>query len=268
MANKPKNPVKTQIKPTGKTKKPDALEQWKLLECPKCKDGKPPKLVKTTLKKWNCECQTCGHKWSENIPSADSAKPVKTVKTKKTESPKTTAPKSKKAAPQPKTRKRKPHETRPTEAELEVIRRRREIVFEMKIRHGATFRQISTKLTADGFERCSPATCFEDYKYMLNLAAEEEKLTAAEMVEEACNHLNRVRTSFYPSLKKPVRSHLSRMEKKDAADTIISCTKEIAKLRNIYKPVEVKISTDEELARALGISPEELPEADDESDDD
>ena len=48
---------------------------------------------------------------------------------------------------------------------------------------------------------------------------------------------------------------------------MITCTTEIAKLRNIYKPIEVKILTDEDFARELGITPDELPNIEEADDD-
>lgn len=133
---------------------------------------------------------------------------------------------------------------------------RRHLVFELK-KAGASYRQISEHLKAKNIEGASVGQVHADYQFMLREASENLALSVEEYIEAEISLLDEIQFSFYQDIKRD--SNLNLPDRKDAAGVIIQCIRERAKLRNLYKPVKIQLDTDDELAKLLGISKEELP---------
>lgn len=200
-------------------------------------------------------------------PAAKTAPPAKEKPSRKTRSARV---------------QRRPHVTRPTPEEELAILERREYVLSLR-KAKVSFRQIAAACEAKGYKGSSPASVFADYQYMLNLQYEDEALTAQHYVQEEINVLDDVHQTFYTDMKRRLRNDDGYIEYEDskgrprrrrattvdpddlrikAASIVITCVRERAKLRNLYKAPTVKINVDDELAKLLGISTEELPDVD------
>ena len=154
--------------------------------------------------------------------------------------------------------KKKPHETRPTAREAVEIEARRYLVWDL-YKAGASYRQISEHLKSKQIKGASIGSVFADLQYCLALQHDDLELSVREHIENEIAVINDVQFNFYPLMQNSKFEFDLRAE---AAGVVLSCVKERAKLRNLYKAKEVKLNVDDELARLLGLNPEELPETD------
>ncbi len=177
--------------------------------------------------------------------------------------PKTLGNKSKpapdKPAPVPrKKRERKAHATRPTPEEEVKINERRFLVWDL-YKAGASYRAISEHLKAKGEKHHSVGTVHSDLQFCLNLQHNELELDVKDHIENEVAVLRDVRLNFFPVMKDPKMPYDIRL---NAGTMVINTVKEIARLRNLYKPLKMMLSPDDELAKILGISPDQLPDVD------
>lgn len=193
-------------------------------------------------------------------PAVD-AEPISAKKPTKTKAASKTSKKVvvKKSTLKPKPKRvRKPHATRPTPREMAEIENRRFLVWDL-YKAGANFRQISEHLKAKGIKGTSLGSVFADVQYCLSLQHTSLSLSVQDHIENEIAVINDVQFNFYPMMQNT--NYLFDV-RADAAGLVLNCVKERAKLRNLYKAKEIKLNVDDELARLLGISPEELPETD------
>lgn len=178
--------------------------------------------------------------------------------------------------------KKNPKITRPTPKEEAEILQRRNLVFDLR-KAGASIRQISDLLKSKGIKGASVGQVQADWSYMLSLQYEEQRLTVEEYIEYEIGVIDDVQFSFYAEMKKrpeaaddivsgeeeSVKKRRFRggafdrePTRREAAEIVLSCVRERARLRNLYKPPKVKLDIDQELAKLLGVRPEELPDVD------
>lgn len=195
----------------------------------------------------------------KRLPDLKPRKPLtKKPAAKKTVSAKTAKPKD--TAPPKKTRKKRAHATRPTPAEIPLIIQRQNLVWDLRgakvsfrqiVRHLETLTDQKTGKPKFAKIGVSLTTVFEDYSGLLDLQYKNQQLTVEQYVEAEINTLDGVEFEAQRNYQKSGG--------KEYGDLIVTCVKERAKLRNLYKPRKIEIDARGALARLLGISVEELP---------
>ena len=151
---------------------------------------------------------------------------------------------------------RKPHQTRPTRQEEAEIIERRYLVWDL-FRAGASYRQISTHLIDKGIKTASVGTVFSDVQWCLDLQHEGVGLSVVQHIENEVAIVNDVQFNFYPIMQNKKNSFKMR---KESSEVVMGCVEKRAKLRNLYKAKQIKLSVDDELAKLLNIAAEELPD--------
>jgi hypothetical protein len=154
---------------------------------------------------------------------------------------------------------RKPHQTRPTPEEEIAIMDRRYFIWDL-YKAGVSFRQIQEHLKSKGYEGTSLGTIHADLQIVLNMQHEDLGLSVKQHIENEVAIINDVHTPFYTILKRNGSNTTYIEQTEIAGKMVLQARDRIIKLRNLHKPPKVELNVDEELARLIGISVEELPE--------
>lgn len=253
----------------------DQAINWHLVVCPKCGQSKFDSLDLNDDLQWKLLCKNCSTEWTENlktpkkhIPKASKAQKAAFQKLYDQTKQKLTEKKERKRRA---SSKRKPHHTRPTPDEEDLTEERRDLVWELyKMKY--TVREISKHLesikTADGKQKfpCSVGTVSEDLQKIRQLRQLIKATDIAQEIDDEIAILDEIHRSYYPILKrKSNNSNYSNEAKNDAAHFILMASDRRCKLKNLYKPLKIVIEDDRDFAAQLGIEPEDLPDAENES---
>ena len=158
-----------------------------------------------------------------------------------------------------KTKTKKPHATRPTPEEELIIAERRSLVWDL-YKSGLTFRQISEILKKKNIQGNSVGQVHADVQFSLSLQYKELGFSVKQHVENECAIVNDIQNAFYLTAKKPPEPVPGGWEAKcDAAGIVLSCVEKRAKLRNLYKPQEIKINAAQILSKLTGVPIEKIP---------
>ena len=198
---------------------------------------------------------------SAQIPPKPQKQPNKKTAAKKKNTPESKKKSVRKVSAQSKKPIRKPRKafvTRPTAAEELVIKERQALVSDLR-RTGATIRQISVHLKQKGFKNASPATVFADLE--ANLAdIDAVRLKNTELlVTQELDKIDDWEFSFYADFKNGGKT-LTIDERLRIGNFFVTLQNQRDRLLRISKPQEIRILTDADFAKALGISQEQLPD--------
>jgi hypothetical protein len=134
---------------------------------------------------------------------------------------------------------------------------RRYLVWDLR-KSGASIRQIAEHLKSRGMENVSLGTVHSDLQFVLNLQHTDLELSVKDHIENEIAIVDDVQFSFYSVMRSQQMPLDARL---DAGAMVLNCVKERSKLRNLYKPKEIKLNLDDELAKLIGWDPAELPES-------
>ena len=172
--------------------------------------------------------------------------------------------KSVSAAEKPKPRKekipREPHQTRPTPAEENAEIERRFAVWDY-FKNGVSQRSISKHLEERGFKRHSLGTVHSDVQWCLDYQTNALGLSIEQWRANELAVLQDIRFT-YMSLMKRTGFNVLQEDKTDAAKIVLATHDKLCKLLNLHKEPKVMLGMDDELAKLLGISPDQLPKPD------
>ena len=147
-----------------------------------------------------------------------------------------------------------------TSAEATKIAERRRIVWDLHVAK-VSIRRIAEHLESKGIKEASIGTIHSDIQHCLSLQHKELGFSVEEHIESEVAVLDDIHFTFYPIMKD---SRMPLDARLDCAALIRQCSKDRVELRNLKKPkqVNLNLNVDEELARLVGLEPEELPDSD------
>jgi len=150
-----------------------------------------------------------------------------------------------------KKRIRKPHATRPTEAELLIIEERRALVLDLR-KARTSIRQISDHLRQKGYEHYSPATVHADLAAELAELRERQQNSVEDIVTLELETLDALQFCLW--------ANTIRKGDTFGVYAILAIMERRAKLLGLDKQKPLEIDFKEGLAKLFGCSPEELPD--------
>ncbi len=174
--------------------------------------------------------------------------------------PRARKPAAKKPAPKKTPKVKSGHA--PTKKELDVIRRRNKVL-DLRT-NGASIRQISELLSAQGEEGCSPTRIHQLLVEALEDMHKHQRMKVRHYQQLELNKIDRAELAIFPRLLK-----VADMDTLVDADGIEKLSRSIDRLwkrrdalLGLHKPQEIKVDARETLARLLGRKPEDLPDGD------
>lgn len=151
-------------------------------------------------------------------------------------------------------RKRKSHATRPTAQEEIEILERQELVYELR-KTGVSFRKIAKHLSDKGVKNASTTTVHRDFTEYLDKKREAIAIGVSDMVDMAVENLEELQMAILPRARK--------YGKKDDILAYIALDKRRDEYLSLSKAQQSENNVRSNLAKLLGIAPEDLPDVDD-----